>query len=46
MCCDTDYILDLFANKVFSEAGSIALTNEQATYIFFRDILFEAEGKQ
>ena len=35
-----DFILDLLVKKVFSEAGSIAFTKEQATYVFFRDILF------
>ena len=43
--CVTDFILDgLLAKKVFSEAGSISLTMEQSTYVFFRRLLNEVEG--
>jgi hypothetical protein len=41
-----DIILDLLAKKSFSEAGSISFRKEQATYVFFRDILHEAEGEK
>ena len=34
----------LFGNKVFSEAGTNDLRQEQTTYILFKDFLEEMEG--
>lgn len=40
-----DRVMSLFKNKVFSESGSSELKAEQATYMLFRDLLEELEGK-
>ena len=40
-----DFILKLLKNKVFSEPGSSSLTKEKATYVFFRNLLEEVEGR-
>jgi hypothetical protein len=39
-------IVDLFEEKVFSERGSSSFEKEQTTYIFFRDLLEEIEGRK
>ena len=37
-------VISLFEVKVFSDAGSSEFVKEQATYIFFTDLLEELEG--
>ena len=37
-------LLDLFVDKKFSEIGSVEYVREQATYVFFNDLLEEMEG--
>ena len=37
--------MGLFVVKMFSPQGSAEYTKEQATYMFFRDLLNEMEGK-
>ena len=39
-----DYLMHLFENNTFSEAGSSELVKEQSTYMLFRDMLEELEG--
>ena len=39
-----DGLLDIFDNKMFSDQGSSQLLREQATYVYFRDLWYEAEG--
>ena len=39
-----DDVMRLFGNKVFSEAGTNDLRQEQTTYILFKDFLEEMEG--
>lgn len=41
----TGSLLGFFRTKHFSEVGSNSLRKEQATYIYFRDVLEEIEGK-
>ena len=38
-------MVNLFTEKVFSEAGSSSFEKEQSTYVFFRDVLEEYERK-